>query len=132
LYMLFLFSRPSQPNYPLFPYTTLFRSIPTSIQELKNLKVLYLLENNLVHIDALEDVVSLEELDLEENQIEDFQALSGMTSLKILNIVNNSDDLSDLSFLSGLESLRNLDISFPDGVDYTPLGDAPNLNKLMV
>src|SRR5699024_11110160 len=107
-------------------------SIPTSIQELEKLKVLYLLENNLVHIDALEDVVSLEVRDLEESESADFRVLSGMVSLTIFTTITTSDFMSVLSSLRGLESLGNLEISFLDGVDIPPLGDAPNLNKVMV
>src|SRR5699024_11618552 len=66
------------------------------------------------------------------HKIEDFSPLRSMTSLKQLNIVHNSIDDTDISFLESLDSLEELMISFPEQVDDAPLGQVPSLRKLTV
>src|SRR5699024_11926192 len=88
--------------------------------------------NRLQDIQSLEELSSLEVLDLEQNMLADLSSLEPLTSLKELNIENNAEDLADLSFVTGLESLEKLEISIPEGVDAEPLGYLEKLQELIV
>lgn len=90
--------------------------IPNEIASLEKLKVLYLTGNNIKDIERLERLRSLEVLDLERNAIEDFSPLKNLTSLTILNVLFNSERVADISFLEKMKSLKELKISFPEGV----------------
>ena len=60
--------------------------------------------------------------------VEDTDFLSGMTKLRSLSLF--VDGLRDLSGLSGLKDLRELQISGAEGItDWSPVAHVPNIEK---
>ena len=83
------------------------------------LKFLFLYNNSISDISALEDLTSLQILALNDNAISDISALEDLTSLTILYLNGNS--ISDMSALKDLTSLMTLTLSGNPISDYRPL-----------
>ena len=83
------------------------------------LQLLFLQNNSISDIPALDDLTSLQWLVLDSNSISDISALDGLTSLTYLSLLNNS--ISDISALDGLTSLTELYLSGNPITDYGPL-----------
>ncbi len=84
-----------------------------------SLKFLFLYNNSISDISALEDLTSLLILALNDNSISDISALEDLTSLTILYLNGNS--ISDMSALKDLTSLMTLTLSGNPISDYGPL-----------
>ncbi len=117
------------------------------LQYCKNLKVLYIQNNNITNIepireldqifyilagrnqisniDALSGLSNLEYLDLTNNKVVSIKPLESLTRLKFLTLGNNSvEDITPVSQLTNLETLNLLDLNI---TDIKPL---EKLNKL--
>lgn len=71
---------------------------------------------------------SLEELQLDENEISDLTPVAGLTKLAVLSSFQNN--VHDLHPLAGLTNLRILFASYNEIHDLSPLGDLTNLEHL--
>ncbi len=102
----------------------------TNIQNLINLRTLYINDSNIRDTSFLSDLVNLETLHLENNKITDISTLSNLTNLKNLDITANEvNHISSLKNLSNLHCLRagNNKIS-----DINPLSSLVNLEDLCI
>ncbi len=95
----------------------------SGIEQLCNLKDLYLAGNELDNINPISALTSLEALNLEKNQISDLNVLRNLHNLKYLILRDNK--ISDITPLSDLSSLKTLDLS------YNSLTNTKNLSKLV-
>ena len=102
----------------------------TGLESATALADLYLWDNSISDISVLSGLTSLKGLDLNGNKINnsDLSALSGLTSLYHLELTNNS--LSDLSALSGLTSLGSLFLRFNLISDLSALSGLTRLKRL--
>ena len=80
------------------------------------------------NITGVEQFTSLVTLDVASNNISDLSPLSGLTSLVTLDVASNN--ISDLSPLSGLTSLVSLGISFNAVSNLTPLSGLTSLETM--
>ncbi|MDF2543049.1 MAG: leucine-rich repeat protein [Herbinix sp.] len=79
----------------------------TVIEQLKNLRVLYLQRNKISNLDPLKKLTKLELLSLNGNQIVSIKALSSLTNLKELYLRENKiESITSLSKLTKLEILE--------------------------
>jgi len=83
---------------------------------------------HITDITTLSNLHSLAHLDLVDNDIDNVSALSDLTSLQALFLINNN--LSDISPLAGLSELSNLDLSINPIEDFSPLSSLTNLDTL--
>ncbi len=113
------------------------------LQELTNLKALYLSGNSLRDLSRLQDLDALETLDLRGCTLESLDGIQNIPNLTSLNLANvkglDSEDyhvlaemkhlksldlkntgVADLSFLQGMEALEELDFSGNPIEDYSP------------
>jgi len=87
------------------------------LEELKNLKFLNLLGNNISDISPLKNLTKLEKLSLSSNKISDISYLKDLKNLSELFLSSNQiTDISPLYSLMGLKRLTN------DGRDIWPMG----------
>jgi hypothetical protein len=82
-------------------------------------------ERNIVSLDGIETLISLEELNLASNTISDITPLAGLASLSGLDIADNT--ISDLSPLTGLSSLEYLWLDYNNICSLTPVYHVLNL-----
>lgn len=78
---------------------------------------LYLNKDDLNAEVSIDDVLSIDTLDLSNHNISDISGLEYFTNLKSLNISNNN--ISDISKLSNLNKLENIDASYNRILDIT-------------
>lgn len=78
------------------------------LYKMKNLKILWLGDNQISDISVLENLVNLEELILCQNQISDISPLKKLTNLKYLDLWGNQ--ISDISSLEELKKLKHLEL----------------------
>ena len=83
------------------------------------LEYLYLSDNSISDISALEDLTTLTNLDLGYNSITDISALDDLTALEHLALGHNS--ISDVAALEGLTALISLHLRGNPISDYEPL-----------
>ena len=86
--------------------------------------------NQVEDISPLSGLTSLKSLDLSHNQITDISALSGLTALETLALYNNQ--IADISALSGLINLTLLDVEQNLITDITPLSWLTRLKSLVL
>ena len=79
-------------------------------------------------IDPLDDLSSLETLNLSDNAIVNLRSLSRLSALMDLNLSDNN--ITDVSSLKDLMNLRNLDLSDNNIGDVSPLRDLTGLVNL--
>jgi hypothetical protein len=89
------------------------------LQYMKDLKYLYISDNNITNLDAISGLTSLETLDASYNDIYDVVALSNLTNLTSLYL--DHTQISDLSPLTSLTSLSALGITYTQVFDLSPL-----------
>jgi len=109
-------------------YKIYYKKFYDLIINLKKLKYLYLLDNQIIDISALKDLTNLNNLNLFNNQIRDISALKDLTNLNNLNLSNNQ--IIDISALKDLTNLNNLSLSYNQIRDISALKDLTNLNNL--
>ncbi len=98
------------------------------IQNLTSLDGLELGNNLITDISPLSGLTSLTFLDLRVNSITDISALGGLTRLSELTLGNNS--ITDISALSGLTSLASLNLADNSLTDISPLRGLTRLRSL--
>ena len=84
-------------------------------------------------LQGLKEMTNLELLDLRGNEMSDLSLLSGMTHLKELNLgddIGGNTDIHDLSPLSGLTSLKVLHLPSENIEDLSPLSGLTGLEDL--
>jgi len=86
--------------------------------------------NQIEDISPLSGLTSLKSLDLSNNQIADISALSGLTALERLTLYDNQ--ITDISALSGLTNLTSLDMEHNQITDVTPLSGLTSLKSLVL
>ena len=105
------------------------REYSTALKEL-DLKEQHLDDSEL---QALREMTNLEVLDLRGNEMSDLSPLSGLTNLKELNLsgdIEGNEDIRDLSPLSGLTSLKSLHLPAEQIEDLSPLSGLTQLENL--
>ena len=100
----------------------------TGLEFAKNLRKLYLRQQQISDISALKDLTNLRELHLSDNNISDVSALVGLTNLTWLYLDGNN--ISDVSALVGLTNLTTLDLSDNNISDVSALAGLTNLTIL--
>lgn len=100
------------------------------IASIKDIKTLWLRENQIDDISALAKLESLERLSVADNMLTDISALAGLDRLVELNIYDNF--VSDLTPLKTLTNLKKLDLQRNAITDYSPLQGLVNLAELTV
>jgi len=97
-----------------------------------DLEVIKLRWNGISDIAPLESLVNLRELDLVETDVTDFSPLATLQNLEILRAGGEYrvNELSDMSSLSGLTSLKKLVVSLCKVSDISPLAGLANLESL--
>lgn len=94
-----------------------------------NLVALDLGHNGLRDLSFLRDAPKLRVLILADNDVSDISPLADLPDLEYAELFLNH--ITDLSPLRNLKNLKDLNLSFNDGVtDITPLLDLPNLERL--
>lgn len=96
--------------------------------DLEELTYLYAYDQQITSLAGLEHAVNLQGLGLGSNEIEDISPLTGLTSLTDLTLWDNN--ITDVSPLSNLTQLTYLDLDSNKIVDVTPLGSLTNLRDL--
>ena len=99
----------------------------TSLQELTQLHADNFEITNLI---GLEKATRLTSLAIRDNPISDFAPLGSLINLTLLNLINTTFSISDLTILSPLTSLRRLLLSGNEISDLTDLPAFPNLASL--
>lgn len=99
------------------------------IATLPSLKQLSLADCNLSTIDSLENVWSLEELDLSYNTIRNLDVLKTIPNLKKLYLQHNA--VNSLDTVGSLDALEVLNVSFNSISSLEPLKDCYNLTELV-
>lgn len=79
------------------------------LKENKNLEILSIYKNKVSDISALANLTNLKELDLSLNEILNIDSLKNLINLRILKISDNN--ISDISGLVNLTNLKELDLS---------------------
>ena len=92
--------------------------------------MLYLNNNQISNISAVSGLTNLQTLLLYDNQISDISALSGLTNLQTLYLDNNQ--ISDISALSNLTKLQTLYLDKNNIEDITPINNMSSLQKCKV
>lgn len=103
----------------------------SGIEYCKNLKDLELQSSNLTDISNLSQLEKLEEVWLDENYIKDISPLSNKKNLREIHLSGNRG-LSDITSLTGLPALTDLDISNTAVSDITHLTNLPALARLNI
>ncbi|OHD15256.1 MAG: hypothetical protein A2Y34_05960 [Spirochaetes bacterium GWC1_27_15] len=98
------------------------------ILNLKNLKYLCLLDNQINDISVLKDLKSLTHLDLRNNQINDISVLKDLKSLISLNLYSNQ--ITNISALKELKSLTFLYLGLNQINDISALKELKSLTDL--
>ncbi len=101
------------------------------LAELTSLTYLRLHDNYIVHISALGGLQSLEDLTLGRNLVSKVEPLATLTSLRRLNLANLWA-VEDLSFVSGMEDLEELDLTGTSISDLRPLAALGKLERLAI
>jgi len=101
-------------------------NVPDLLQ-LKHLKNLSLLNNQIKDISALSKFTGLEKLALGWNKIEDISALQGLENLTSLGLWNNN--IKNIDALAGLQNLQYLDISNNQITSLEPLARLAGLQE---
>ncbi len=109
------------------------KSLSPKIGQLKHLKVLiaageYNNKWTIVDISPLQNLSSLQNLDLSDNKIVDISPLQNLSSLQRLELRFNQ--IVDISPLQNLSSLQSLDLSDNKIVDISPLQNLSSLQSL--
>ncbi|WP_149042796.1 leucine-rich repeat domain-containing protein, partial [Listeria monocytogenes] len=99
-----------------------------SLNEVFELNNVRLDNNQLSDISALSGMTNLTSLSMDNNQLSDISALSGMTNLTSLSMDNNQ--LSDISALSGMTNLTSLRMDNNQLSDISALSGMTNLVTL--
>ena len=111
----------------VFPVTDRIGSL-VGIQNLTSLEILDLDGNLISDISPLSGLTKLWHLWISDNSISDISALGGLTSLTDLRIGENS--ITDISPVSELTSLNNLVLGGNSITDISPLGSLTSLTAL--
>lgn len=103
----------------------------SSIKDLRNLTVLDLSDADLVNIDFINSLTSLQILGLSGNRIRNGSAIASLRDLEFLDVSEN--ELSDISFVSELANLEVLYVEGNKGIsDITPLSTLEKLEALSI
>jgi Leucine-rich repeat (LRR) protein/putative cell wall-binding protein len=98
------------------------------IENLHQLRRLYLSSTPITNFDSVANLVNLTELDLSNNQISDLRPISYLKNLT--NLYLNSNLITDLSPLSNLLNLESLSLGENKIADITKLSTLSNLQSL--
>jgi len=96
------------------------------LASLKQLQVLGVSHNSIKDIRFLKDLVNLEALYLAANQFKDVSPLQNLKKMRILSMTNNRQ-ISDITHLSSLTNLQELNLYMNQITDVTPLSSLQNL-----
>ena len=109
-------------------YSNIFR--PPYLGRLKKLKVLNLSSNDIYYTDFIWTLPpTLEELNLNGNNIKDISDLTCLSGLR--NLILSRNNLRDLSPLAKMTNLEYLNLYWNKKIeDFTPIGNLTNLTKL--
>lgn len=91
------------------------------IEQLSELKTLFLSFNQIQNIDPLASLYKLKTLYINGNQISDISALSGLSNLTSLSMQKN--DIYDISALNQIDTLKNLNVRKNLIQDFSALDD---------
>ena len=100
------------------------------LASLQELTQLYADNFEITNLSGLEKATSLTSLAIRDNPISDFAPLGSLINLTLLNLINTTFSISDLTILSPLTSLRRLLLSGNEISDLTDLPAFPNLESL--
>ncbi|MBO8166587.1 MAG: leucine-rich repeat domain-containing protein, partial [Kosmotoga sp.] len=100
----------------------------TGLEYMKNLKYLYLYNNQIADITPLQNLTNLSELYLWNNQITDIMPLQNLTNLSRLELGGNQ--IADIAPLQNLTNLSGLGLGWNQITDITPLKNLTNLSWL--
>ena len=98
------------------------------LQNLTSLQLLDLVRNQISDVSPLQNLTSLQHLDLIRNQISDVSPLQNLTSLQSLYL--NDNQISDVSSLQNLTSLQYLELSRNQISDVSSLQNLTSLQSL--
>ncbi|AKA68125.1 leucine-rich repeat domain-containing protein [Clostridium scatologenes] len=98
------------------------------ITDVKNIISLNASHKNIKEISGIENLTSLQTLDLGNNQITDISVLSSLTNLEMLNLSYN--EFSDISKLKGLTKLETLNLKSNEIQDISAIQILNNLKSL--
>ena len=106
---------------------------PITVEEMKGLEILYAEDHGIQDLTGLQFATNLSRLYLGKwsgtsNQISDLSPLAGLINLELLNVRRNK--ISDLSPLAGLINLRYLNISSNPFSDISPIAGLINLENI--
>ena len=102
--------------------------LPDLSDSADSLRIVHAIGNQLNDINALSGLTNLNQLRLDNNQITDISGLSGLKNLNQLWIGNNQ--ITDISGLSGLTNLRSLYLYGNQITDISVLSGLTNLRSL--
>ncbi|WP_307984605.1 leucine-rich repeat domain-containing protein [uncultured Lactococcus sp.] len=100
----------------------------TGLEYAKKLGVIWLRDNQISDVSPLQNLTSLQHLDLIRNQISDVSPLQNLTSLQSLYL--NDNQISDVSSLQNLTSLQHLELSRNQISDVSSLQNLTSLQSL--
>ena len=100
----------------------------TGLEYAKKLGVIWLRDNQISDVSPLQNLTSLQHLDLIRNQISDVSPLQNLTSLQSLYL--NDNQISDVSSLQNLTSLQYLELSRNQISDVSSLQNLKALQHL--
>lgn len=106
------------------------RVLPEQIGQLLSLEELFLENNQLTDISVLSTLTNLTELDLDNNQLTDVTALSGLTQLTHLYLFKNQ--LTDVTGLADLINLVDLNLAENQLISLAGLSKLQSLIKLQL
>ena len=98
------------------------------LQNLTSLQLLDLVRNQISDISPLQNLTSLQHLDLIRNQISDVSPLQNLTSLQSLYL--NDNQISDVSSLQNLKALQHLSLAANQISNISPLQNLTSLQYL--
>ncbi|WP_051210187.1 leucine-rich repeat protein, partial [Gemella cuniculi] len=98
-----------------------------------NLKNLDVEDNNINDINAISEMTSLKELHLDNNKLtnENMSALTKLVNLETLYLKNNKN-ISDINSLAALKNLEALELKHISVKNLTVLKELPNLRRLVI
>ena len=100
----------------------------SGLEHATSLTELRLRNNNIVDIEPITGLDSLERLDLQANRFADLAQLEGLRSLRWLNLMQNN--IASIDALPALPTLEMLFVDFNNITDITPLAGRRSLTRL--
>ena len=100
----------------------------TGLEKCRSLALLDLEENEIENIDAIKELTNIQSLNLAKNKLKDIKPIEGLTKLQYVHLASNQ--ISELAPLAKLENLRSLYLSQNQVKDLAPLAELKKIWSL--